>query len=182
MSITVPNGGTGFIADVTDQPFVTSFIPVVGGFVNSSMPQFGTSSLAPLGGNGTLLNERLARIRETGGLKLSANNGTASGSQVAPAERMKPAAAAEKPANIERSSAAQPIASIAEIRRQQAEEDRAIAKEVQSLLDQGRKAQEAGKSKVARAYFQQAIHRATGELKVQAQQALESLGDSGSSR
>jgi hypothetical protein len=182
MSITVPNGGTGFIADVTEQPFVTSFVPVVGGFVNSSMPQFGTSSLAPVGGNGTLLNERLARIRETGGLKLSANNGTASGSQVAPAERMKPGEAAEKPASVERSSAAQPIASIAEIRRQQAEEDRAIAKEVQSLLDQGHQAREAGKSKVARSYYQQAIRRATGEMKDRAQEALRSLGDLGNSR
>jgi hypothetical protein len=184
MSLTVPNGGTGFIADVVQEPFVVSFVPVVGGFVNESMPQFGTSHLAPMGGNGPLLNERLARIRETGGLNLTGNNSSSSG---APIDRAEPknagvVAGVKHDAIAEKSSAARPIASIAEIRRQQAEEDRAIAKEVQSLLDQGRKAQDAGNIKLARAYFRQAIPRATGDLRVQAQEALHSLGDSGSSR
>jgi len=184
MSLTVPNGGTGFIADVVQEPFVVSYVPVVGGFVNGSIPQYGTSSLAPMGGNGTLFDERLARIRETGGLNLSGNIASSSGALTDRAEPKNAgvAVAGKHDAIAVKSSAARPIASIAEIRRQQVEEDRAIAKEVQSLLDQGRKAQDAGNIKLARAYFRQAIPRATGDLKVQAQEALRSLGDSGSSR
>jgi hypothetical protein len=178
MSLTVPNGGTGFIGDVVQEPFVTAFVPVVGGFVNNSIPQFGTSSLAPMGGNGSLLNERLARIRESGGLTLAADNVSSSGAQSVNTPRANSrATAAAKSSIVGASSAAQPIASIAEIRRQQAEEDRAAAREVQSLLDQGQNAQAAGKTKIARAYYQQALHKASGELKARAENALRSLGE-----
>ena len=178
MSLTVPNGGTGFIGDVVQEPFVTAFVPVVGGFVNNSIPQFGTSGLAPMGGNGSLLNERLARIHESGGLKLAANQPAASEARSGDAQRANSGALAAAKTSIGgASSAAQPIASIAEIRRQQAEEDQAAAHEIQSLLDQGHNAQAAGKTKIARAYYQQALRRASGELKARAEDALRSLGE-----
>jgi hypothetical protein len=178
MSLTVPNGGTGFIGDVILEPFVTAFVPVVGGFVNNSIPQFGTSSLTPMGGNGSLLNERLARIRESGGLKLAANQPSPSEARSGDAQRMNSGASAAAKTSIGgASSAAQPIASIAEIRRQQAEEDQAAAREIQSLLDQGRSAQAAGKTKIARSYYQQALRKASGELKTRSEDALRSLGE-----
>ena len=178
MSLTVPNGGTGFIGDVVQEPFVTAFVPVVGGFVNNSIPQFGTSSLAPIGGNGSMLNERLARIRESGGLKLAANQPSPSEARSGDAQRANPGASAAAKMSIGgASSAAQPIASIAEIRRRQAEEDQAAAREIQSLLDQGRSAQAVGKTKIARSYYQQAVRRASGELKARAEDALRSLGE-----
>ena len=84
--------------------------------------------------------------------------------------------------DAKQSSAATPAVSIAAIRQQQSDEEAAAAREVQSLLDQGRAAQVAGKTSVARTYYQQADRRASGAQKQQIQEALHSLGDSTASR
>ena len=62
-SITVPNGGTGSIADVTQVPFVTGVVPVVGGFADSAAPHFGLMGMPAAGSGSTMLDERLARLR-----------------------------------------------------------------------------------------------------------------------
>jgi hypothetical protein len=128
------------------------------------------------------LDERLDRIRQTGGIKSGGSDGASS--LVSPGEQ----AASHDDSNLAKvaaarqSSAGQPAASIAQIRKQQLADSQAATKEIQSLLEQGQKAQAAGKPRVARIYYEQAARRASGELKEQAEAALRSLGDSGNSR
>jgi hypothetical protein len=71
--------------------------------------------------------------------------------------------------------AGQPAASIAEIRAQQAAEERAAVNELQAILAQAKEAQSLGKPNVARIYYQQLSRRAHGELKQEALDALKEL-------
>ncbi|HZZ30174.1 MAG TPA: hypothetical protein VFE46_19405 [Pirellulales bacterium] len=191
-SLTVPNGGSGFIGDLTQQPFVTGVIPVVGNFADDgALPDgnFGQRSIhAP-----TVLDERLARLQELGGYKpgggfsLNANSGgqeSASHIDWMPGRSGLTVAdpTTAKLAQAQRSSAGQSTASIAAIQQQQAVEDESAAREVRSLLKQGHEAQAAGKNSVARIYYRQAAKSATGDLKAEVEQALRSLGDSPGNR
>ncbi len=163
-SITVPNGGTGFIGDVIQQPFVTGVVPVVGGFADSAAPHFGMMGQAPIAPGSTLFDERLARLRETGGAGPTSANTIASNTSSAAKLISTPAddPYAARLASAQTSSAGRAASGIAAIREQQAKEDAALAKEVQSLLDRGYEAQKAGKTGVARIYFEQASRKATG--------------------
>ena len=46
-SVTVMNGGTGFVSDASLRPFVTSVVPVVGGFAGGAQPMFTLPGAAP---------------------------------------------------------------------------------------------------------------------------------------
>jgi DNA-binding PucR family transcriptional regulator len=72
-------------------------------------------------------------------------------------------------------SAGQGVASVAEIRAQQAAEDEAAAAEFRQIFAQARAALDAGKPNVAKIYFQQIARRASGSQKQQALAALKSL-------
>jgi hypothetical protein len=65
--------------------------------------------------------------------------------------------------------------SIAEIRRRQAEEDAVTQQEAERLFAQASELQTAGKTGVAKIYFQMAARRATGDLKDRAFAALREL-------
>jgi hypothetical protein len=176
-------------------PFVIGITPVVGGLdggiggaavggVGGFGPggQFGPTATQQVSQGPSLLDERLNRIQQTGGLKSGG-----SGSQSAIISHREPIAnrddsTATKLAAARQSSAGQPATSIAQIRKQQSADDNAKTQEIQSLLDQGQKAQAAGKPRVARIFYQQASSRASGPLKEQAEAALHSLGDTASSR
>lgn len=202
-SVTTIDGGQGYIAAVTQQPFVIGIVPVVGGtgapiiggFGGMGGGQFGVVGPQAIGPSQTALEEKLARIQD-GALQYSALPYGAGGNSTAAAS--KPAQAALQPVNhdvlaandptaaklaaAKQSSAGNPSASIAVIRQQQLDEEEAAAKETESLLDQGRKAQASGKIALARIYYQQANRRATGTLKQQVQEALHSLGDQPNTR
>jgi len=195
-SLTMMDGVPGSIAAVTQVPFVIGFTPVVGGLgggigggavggVGGFGPggQFGPTAMQQISQGPSLLDERLNRIQQTGGLK----SGGSSGSSSAIASHHEPIANRDdsttaKLAAARQSSAGQPAASIAQIRKQQSADDTAHSQEIQSLLDQGQKAQAAGKLRVARIFYQQAASRASGPLKEQAEAALRSLGDTAGSR
>ncbi len=57
--------------------------------------------------------------------------------------------------------------SVAEIRRQQAQEGDADQKEIRRLVERARGAEEAGKSGVAKIYYNMAARRAEGEMRRQ---------------
>jgi hypothetical protein len=194
-SLTMMDGVPGSIAAVTQVPFVIGFTPVVGGLgggigggaiggVGGFGPggQFGPTAVQQAFGP-SLLNERLDRIQQTGGVKSGGSGGlpSATVSHSEPTVNRDDSTTA-KLAAARQSSAGQPAASIAQIRKQQSSDDKAQSQEIQSLLDQGQKAQAAGKPQVARIYYQQAASRASGPLKQQAEAALRSLGDTAGAR
>jgi hypothetical protein len=164
--VTVMDGGTGSISFGSLRPFVTSFVPVVGGFGGG--PQFGlpgpAPAVAPFGTSA--LGERLSRLGERTTPPIH--------STAAPQDAEKQPHAVQAAA-ARQNSAAQPVASIAEIRAEQAAEDQAAETELRDILAQAKEAQSLGKPNVARIYYQQLSRRAHGELKQQAIDALKEL-------
>jgi hypothetical protein len=183
-SVTVPNGGMGSISDLTLVPFVTSVVPVVGGAVDQSIPHFGMIGPSNSIPKSSLFDERIARLK--GGETptpissgSSSNGGAASGGQSN--SSISSADTAKDPqtqllASAQQSSAGQSGGgSIAEIRRKQAAEDAKLNQEIQSLFDQARAAKAAGKTGVAKIYYEQAARRATGAQKEEALAAIRAL-------
>ncbi len=189
-SVTSIDGTTGYIANVTQIPFVIGLVPVVGGVgggvgggLNGVAGQFGPSAIPPIAQSPSLLDERLARLNG-GELQLARHGGGGGAPAVAkinpPAKHEAVAAndpAAIKLAQAQQSTAGTPATSIAALREQQRAEDEAAAAEIRTLLDEGRAAQAAGKIGAARLDYRQAAQRASGDLKREAEEALRSLGD-----
>ncbi len=179
-SVTVMDGGTGFISDSSLVPFVTSFVPVVGD--NS--------------GGSSVLGERLARLKagDTGGVRGNPNagfppaagNGNAAGNGAANGPAAQQALGdAAVPLGLQvaaaNPTAGQGVASVAEIRAQQAAADETAAAEFRQLFAQAQGALDAGKPNVAKIYYRQIARRATGATRQQALAALKSLAVSASS-
>lgn len=204
-SVTVMDGGTGFISDTSQRPFVTSVIPVVGGFGGAAQPQFGFPVAAPpLGSFGTsTLAEKLTRMHEApnrgapialggGGADNPARQawngavappdpiGAAHGSAAHGAGGKSDAAAANDPfshalATARDSTAGQGAPSVKEIKAQQSADDQAADEELQAILGRAQEAMSLGKPNVARIYYQQLARRANGPLRQQAVDALEAI-------
>jgi hypothetical protein len=183
-SVTVPNGGMGSISDLTLVPFVTSVVPVVGGAVDQSIPHFGMIAPANTGSRSSLFDERIARL--SGGEKPTPISSSSSSTGDAPGSgRMNSSSSSADPAKdpqtqllatAQQSSAGQSGGgSIAEIRRKQAAEDAKLNQEIQSLFDQARAAKAAGKTGVAKIYYEQAARKATGAQKEEALAAIRAL-------
>jgi hypothetical protein len=173
MSVTVMDGETGSVSFGSLRPFVTSVVPVVGGFGAGS--QFGLPFVAPpVGPFGTsALAERLSRLGQRPAVPIRSTAAPQDAVKQLPADprdqlKRQLAAAGQNPAG-------QPAASIAEIRAQQAAEDRAAENELQAILAQAKEAQSLGKPNIARIYYQQLSRRAHGELKQQALDAMKEL-------
>ena len=110
-SITVTNGVPGFFADVTQRPFVTGLVPVVGGYGGAVMPVYGPGAMMPAYTPGpSVLRERLARLKNEPG---AARQSIAAAQ---PAEIEEPAgdAAASRLAAARGSSAGQAVESVAD--------------------------------------------------------------------
>jgi hypothetical protein len=167
-SITVMNGGTGFISDTSQSPFVTGIVPVVGD--NGS----------------SVLGERLQRLAN--------GEGTTTQAGLPPDPQPAAGAAAERPpagngaavraaadafdrrlAAAQDGGAGRPVASLAEIRAQQAGEDQAANEEYRQKIRMAEAAMADGKPGVARIYYQQVVRHASGALKQQAIDALKTL-------
>ncbi len=197
-SVTVQNGFPGFFSDTSQRPFVTSIVPVVGGFAGGAQPlytmpaapsavdSFGTSALA----------ERLSRWKEKTGPRVAPVDGVGPAHAGAIANGPDPFAAvlgqsahasghastreASDPfshalAAARQSSAGQPAAGVKQIVAEQAAEDHAMETELREILGRAEEAVAMGKPNVARIYYQQLARRATGDLKRQALDALERL-------
>jgi len=170
--LTLTNGIPGFIADQTISPFVTGWVPVVGtGYVPPLDVEIGSS-----GTGADAVRDALARVRSgLPALPPAADT---------PKEPKPPKAVqASSPAGTSAlagtsarpSSAAQAAPSVAEARRLRAADEAQSNADGQRWLDDGQKAESAGKPGMARVYYQRAAHRATGELKQRAAQRLEAL-------
>ncbi|HEY2759299.1 MAG TPA: hypothetical protein VGI75_01110, partial [Pirellulales bacterium] len=189
-SVTTMDGTTGYFANVTQIPFVVGLVPVVGGVggvgggLNGVAGQFGSSALPPIAQAPSLLDERLARI-QGGELQLARHGGVGqapvAAAKINPPPKHEVVAAndptAIKLAQAKQSTAGTAAISIAALREQQRAEDEAAAIEIRSLLNEGRAAQAAGKVGAARLDYRQAVQRASGDLKHEAEEALRSLGD-----
>jgi hypothetical protein len=66
--------------------------------------------------------------------------------------------------------------SVAEIKRQQAAEESSQDREVQTLIERGKGAEEAGKANVAKIYYRQAASRASGSLREELLAKVQALG------
>jgi hypothetical protein len=167
-SVTVMDGGTGFVSDTSQSPFVTGVVPVVGD------------------GGSSVLAERLQRLANGEGATTQAELPRDSTAAIGPAA-VKPTAAdgaavgteanafSRRLAAAQDSSAGQPVASLAEIRAQQAAEDQAANEEYRQKIQLAEAALADGKPGVARIYYQQVVRHGSGTLKQQAIDALKNL-------
>lgn len=176
-SVTIPNGGTGSIFSGSQTPFVTSLIPVVGGYgFNVPTPYYPVmqpSYTSPLRGKIQQYYDGLARV--SGGKPASYSSALLRSSDLSPSEKL-----TAKLSAAHESSAAYGDLSVAEIKRRReirlSAEGEAKQREIAALVERARGAQEAGKTGVARVYLRQAISRAEGELQRQLSNELRSLG------
>lgn len=175
-SVTLMNGGTGFVSDASLRPFVTSVIPVVGGFAGGAQPQFSfpgpAPAVAPFGTSA--LGERLFRASETPGPRdrsAGSNPGTQEVLAAAPQDEF-----ARDLTVARQSTAGQPATGVAELRAQQAAADEAANAELQAILARAEEAKALDKPNVARIYYQQLARRATGDLKRRALDELKAIG------
>jgi hypothetical protein len=145
-NVTIPNGGNGYFIDGSFRPFVTSIMPIVGD----------PSDPSPL-------RERLRRLREgevaspspgDESAQASGGGGTASGG----------------PSTAERGDL-----SVAAIKAQAAAAGQAEDTELAVILEKAKGAEAAGKTNVARIYYQMAARRARGEQQREILKHLETL-------
>ena len=184
-SVTVPNGGTGFVSDTTMQPFVIGVIPVVGGggapliggglmdsgmnygfggvpgFMRNQFPVAGPSRV------GAALSGSLGPIDLTGKSSPKKEKKAAPPVPADPVRRELSRASS--------SSAGRPAASLDAIRRHQQATDTAKSSEALVYLKRGEDAEAAGKPSVAKIYYRMGLKRATGEVKTQLQAKLDGL-------
>jgi len=176
-SVTVPNGGTGSIFSGSQTPFVTSLIPVVGGYgfhvPTPYFPVMQPSVTSPLRGKIQQYYDGLAR--QSTGKSASYSSALLRSGELSPAEKL-----AVKLSTGRASTAAYGDLSVAEIKRRRelrlAAEDEAKRREIAALVERARGAEAAGKTGVARVYLQQAISRAKGELQRELSDELRALG------
>ncbi|NQU24831.1 MAG: hypothetical protein HQ567_26410 [Candidatus Nealsonbacteria bacterium] len=197
--VTLSNGQPGFVSDTSQSPFVIGFIPVVGGypsvgFVNPMVPLPGYS-MADRGNYRVQAMQRLKteaqrtadkdptprvahpldavlprRPRPGGDLNLV-------GPQPAQANRAD--ADAAKLSTAQASSAGRAVPSVAEARRLHKLEEGTQNDEAKVYFERGRAAEEGGKAKVAKIYYDMALKRAHGEFREQIQTRLNAIGSDG---
>jgi hypothetical protein len=199
-SVTIMNGQTGYVSDTSQTPFVISVIPVVGAFppISSFSPwptpqQLANAAGMPLGD----VNPRVQAMRDA----VAAAAADGQPGAMPPGPGGKPAASAAKPRRAvpepaapadegpagrltaaQESTAGRPAPSVAEARRMRAREEGAEQEEFKALFERGLAAEEAGKPGVAKVYYQQVAHRASGELKDRALARLDELRGTAPSR
>ncbi|HUE69875.1 MAG TPA: hypothetical protein VMP01_03215 [Pirellulaceae bacterium] len=148
-SVTVPNGGMGFISDTIQRPFVLGIVPVVG-----------AEPVSPV-------KQALARLREQGGAasaKRGVRNAVSAGT---------PHSALRNP----QSSADRGDLSVAEIRALQAAEDAEQAAEVETLVERAQECEVEGKLGLARVYYRQAGRHASGSRQAEINAKIRALSE-----
>jgi len=181
-SVTLPNGGVGWVSDSSVSPFVMGYIPVVGGFpvFGSVMPPAPPPySVLPqgaaVGGGSAAVQEALRRARA----KADAPSSIASSEGRLPDARvdevLPPAQNPGAAAKAQASSAARAAPSVKEARQLHAAEQTTHDADAMRYLEMGRSAEESGKANVARIYYQMAARRASGPLKDQILSRIKAL-------
>ncbi|NLF69996.1 MAG: hypothetical protein GX575_13195 [Candidatus Anammoximicrobium sp.] len=180
-TIVVPHGGSGYLFSGSMVPFVTGVVPVVGNAPLGMMPMMPQtqSSLSPLA-------ERAAQLRQQAAAPAAdLNPAPPPVAREEPPLVLKGGQAADAPTaarppvtgSAADSSANRGDISVAEIRRQQAQQEAARQEEIQVRIEKARGHEEAGNPGLAKIYYQQAAARADGELKQQLLAKIRSLGE-----
>lgn len=161
--ITLPNGGSGNLFNGSISPFVTSFVPVVG------------ADGGVYGGGPTMLHDRVSRMQ--GGERptplkpqqmQTSSQGDAPLTLGRPASPLSALGASGSTAEVAAAGvSSQRAAYAAEATRKSLAQER----EFRESLDRAQSAVAAGKSKLAKAYFDQALRNAASD-----DQRLEALG------
>lgn len=178
-SVTVMNGATGYVADVSLSPFVIGLIPVVG--TGGLSPWVGAAPGMRVAGPQPVPwvpapgSSKAARFLADGGS--SSPPGGANAAQVGSS---RPAAPARDPrearlAEAQQSSAGQAAPSVAEARALRQAETQQANQEALEWFQRGQQAEQEGKPKVAIIYYRMAAQRASGELKQQTLARLAAL-------
>lgn len=175
-SVTIPNGGTGFISNGSQRPFVTGLIPVVGGY-NVPRPYFPsaqTHTVNPLRAKIQQYYEQQAK--RTAGEAERLAGAMLPRAELPPADKMSMKLGASRA-----SSAGYGDLSVAEIKRNKAARDAAEAdaknQEILALIERARGAEAAGKVGAAKIYYRQAATRASGDLQRELVEKLKSLSE-----
>ena len=172
-SVTLPNGGTGWVSDSSVSPFVISYIPVVGGFpaFGSLMPAPPAYSVLPqaaaTGGGNAAVQEALRRARAKAELADSSTPSQTRADEARVGDPVPPAVPQGLAPMPQASSAARAVPSVQEARRLRAAEQTTHDADAVRYLEMGRSAEASGKVNVARIYYQMAARRASGQLKDQ---------------
>ncbi len=169
-SVTALDGHTGYFAAGRLQPFVTGVIPIVG-----EERRFLSSHYVPevAGPPMSSLAERVARLQEMGE--------TLGERRVIPAPLVEGHAGdeAQRPAEVDRSSAAMPADSIAAIRREREAVRAAAFRIAADRLAQGTKAEAAGKAALAANHYKIARRDGDEKTRHEAQARLDKLANLG---
>lgn len=158
-SVIVPNGFSGSISDTVSQPFVTSIIPVVG--MGTGTP---VRYVSPL-------DIALQRLAEQGRTLESLKLEIAEEERLEAQQRPKPV----RTFTSEPSSATQGALSVAEIKRQRAEQKQEQSREVQALLQKVDYYESEGRFGTARVYLNQAIRKSSGNARQQLEARYQEL-------
>lgn len=186
-SVTVMNGATGYVADVSLSPFVIGLIPVVG--TGGLSPWVGAvpgirvaGPQMPLAWVPTPGSSKAARFLAEGGSIGSPEN--ANTAQVGSSRPALPVGDAGSPvgdpsvtrlAEARQSSAGQVAPSVAEARALHQAEAQQANQEALEWFQRGQQAEQEGKPKLAIIYYRMAAGRASGELKQQTLARLAAL-------
>lgn len=159
-SLTLMDGVPGSIAFVTQRPFVTSFVPVIGDYGGGIAPTFGPAQFAPVRSDGiSVVQKRIEQLQREG-FSLSATNRRVNGS--APVQDTRPTDRFAARLAAAQSGSTDSVESVAAIRQRLAQESRNAADEVAELRRKMSAAEAAGKRQVARVYLKQ-IERRMGK-------------------
>ena len=185
--VTVMDGQTGLVSNTSQSPFVTSVIPVVGGFhgIERSWPT-APAYTSPIRQAIAAYKQEQQKQRRRG---VPASAATEPKTR-APARKSvrellgsnqigREDKVALKLAASRGSSAGHGDLSVAEIRRLRSARDSVVdqakQKEVLALVERARGAEEAYKNGLAKIYYRQAIKRANGDLKKELEAKLQAL-------
>jgi hypothetical protein len=120
VSLTTLNGTPGFISATTQRPFVTGWIPVVGGYGGAYAPIYGPAPLLPQYRPGpSVIQRRIAQLRQQGLSPFSSRSLRRESADSATVAKPATNDFAARLTNARNSSAGRPSESIVEIRRRQ---------------------------------------------------------------
>lgn len=188
--VMVPNGGSAFIGAETLSPFVIGNVPVVGGFpvITSVMPPMPQAAMPMPAGN-FAVQQALQQARGNaqpgampGGAAPAARpqgnvhgNGAGGG---APRPRVDASSdPATKLAAAQTSSAGRAVASVDEAKQALEVEKAGQIERARGYLQRGQEAEQAGKAKIAKIYYQMAARHGSGGLKADALARLHALDE-----
>jgi hypothetical protein len=175
--LTLTNGYPGAFYDLSLNPFVTGYTPVVGGF-----SPYGAMMPGVVPQNNFEQPNPLDRVQVMKRLLAAQNQGISSETaEPDPGQAMLPRHATDttdrdKPWNpATGSSAERPVPSVAEAKLLYEREKNSANDEVSALYERAKAAEENGKPQLAKIYYQMVIKRSQGNLKQLAEQRVRAI-------